>query len=282
MHPILDKQNEAYFIKLLKASSIVYSKAKRGEVTITTTMVLLSFIYPVIYLNELGENVKIFVFALSFLLSILVQLVKTQSNKLTQLGAVIKEEFDTSLFGLPWKRTISRPQLSEISHFAQLYTRNDITNWYSISVSKNLPDETAVALLQYSNTIWDIKLRQKYLFAIKGYLIFYTMILFGVFVYFEPKFEIIFFTLFSLLSFYTHFISIIKGHTTVIRRRTFISQIIDSGLKERTLLSKSFLRDIQDEIYQTRTEIIKVPNFFFRLFKSKLSIEIDKLVGEVF
>ena len=121
MNPILSKQNEPELIKLLKASTVAYTKAKKGEIKITYFLIFLAFAYPITYILIGDETVKIILFGCSFLLVILIEIFMNSFKGNTSLGAIFKEEFDTILFDLPWKSTLKKPDHSEVSKFSIQY-----------------------------------------------------------------------------------------------------------------------------------------------------------------
>jgi hypothetical protein len=91
----------------------------------------------------------------------------------------------------------------------------------------------------------------------------------------------IFFSAFSILSFYTHFLSLIRGHSSAIEKREFISKHLDEIIRSKQDISIERLRDIQDEIYSTRQESAKVPNFFFELYRKQMNEVAEDYINSV-
>ncbi len=67
----------------------------------------------------------------------------------------------------------------------------------------------------------------------------------------------------------------------MISKREAISRHLDEIIRRRRFVSLAELRDIQDEIYLTRREPAKVPDFFFRLRRKSLNAEIEDYIEEV-
>lgn len=281
MHPILSTQNNQKLIRLLEASTVAYTRAKRWEVIITYFLIFLAVAYPITYIYLKNDHVKYTLFGSSFLLTVIIQVFIDKFKGNTSRGAIYKEEFDVDLFHLPWKSTLKKPNPTEVEKLASVYTGNAIKDWYSPNLSATLPDHIAIAILQHSNTSWDIVLRKMYRQLLIYFLIIYSLLLMIVFIIKHVDPLTIFLTLFSVLSFYTHFISLIRAHTAVIKKRKAICDHLDGILKNKKEIKLSELRDIQDEIYMTRQESTKVPNFFFRWNQKKMNEAAEEYIREV-
>lgn len=281
MHSILSTQNDNEHIKLLRASTSAYADAKNGEIKITYLLIFLSVAYPVAYIFLKDETAKHILFGCSFGITVLVQIFSGTFKSNTSKGAIFKEEFDTSIFGLPWKSTLKKPDHREVSHYSNQYKGNEIKDWYSPNLIPTISNNTAVAVFQHSNTSWDIGLRKIYRKWLTNFLVFYSVILFVLLVINKVDALTIFLLLFSLLSFFTHFISLIRGHSSAIDKREAISNILDDIIQNKKYIGTSELRDIQDEIYNTRQEAAKVPNFFFRWYKRQQDADAEDYINSV-
>jgi hypothetical protein len=278
---ILSHQNEKENIKLLLASAVAYNKAKSSEIKINYFLLFLSVAYPICYLFIKNYNITLVLFGCSFLLTLLIQIFSSSYKGNTSRGAIFKEEFDVIIFNLPWKSTLKKPDRREVLHFAQQYKGTEIKDWYSPNLSELIDHNTAVAVLQHSNTSWDIELRSTYRKWLFNFLVFYSIVLSTVFIIKQTDALTIFLLLFSLLSFYTNFISQILGHSAAIEKRESISKHLDEIIRNKKQVETNELRDIQDEIYYTRQEAAKVPNFFFRWYKNQLNSEAEEYISEV-
>jgi len=271
VHKIVENQNNPELIKLLRASAVAYTKAKYWEIRISFSLIILSLAYPISYVLIIDESLKLALFGCSFFLTIIVQIITGKLKGNTSKGAIFKEEFDTILFILPWKSTLNRPDHSEVSKLSIEYKGKIIKDWYSCNLLPSIPHNTAVAILQHSNTSWDIELRKSFREWIIGILASYSILLFSFFVIMKVDGLTIFFISYSILSFYTHFITLIRGHSSAIGKREIISKYLDTIIRNKHTISIEKLRDIQDEIYFTRQETAKVPNFFFRLYQKRMN-----------
>lgn len=281
MNPILNNQNSPELVKLLQASTVAYTKAKSGEIKVTYFLLFLSLAYPITYLLIKSEEVKLALFGCSFGLTIFVQIFSGRFKGNTSKGAIFKEEFDTFVFNLPWKSTLKKPDRREVLHLSQQYKGNEIKDWYSPNLSGNIDHNISVAVLQHTNTSWDIELRKSFRRWLTNFVIAYSLILFLCFVLLKTDALTIFLLLFSLLSFFTHFISLYRGHTEAIEKREAISKHLDEIIRNKGIISTEELRDVQDEIYISRQQPAKVPNFFFRWYQKQLNEEAEEYIEEV-
>jgi SMODS-associating 4TM effector domain len=277
---ILSKQNDSESIDLLKASTVAYGKAKLGEISITYFVLVLSIAFPVAYFLIKSENVKLVLFGFSFLLACLIEILISVFKENTSKGALFKEEFDTKVFDLPWKSTLKKPDPLDVLTFSQQYRGAEIKDWYSVNVSDAIGHNTAVAILQHSNTSWDIELRKSFRRWIVVFLVAYLLVIITFFFILNIGWLTLFLLLYSLHPFFTHFVSLIRGHSEVIRKRAEISNQLDVIICTKKQIGVNELRDIQDEIYITRQEAAKVPDFFFRLYKKPLNAVAEGYIAD--
>lgn len=281
MKSILNNQNSPELINLLKASTVAYTNAKKGESKISCFLIFLAIAYPVSYIYLKDESIKLTLFGCSFLLTVLVQIFTDTFKGNTSKGAIFKEEFDTIVFTLPWKSTLKKLDRREVLHLSRKYNGKEIKDWYSTNLSPDIDHNIGVAVLQHSNTSWDIELRKSYRIWLIAFLIAYSMILFLCFVLLKTDSLTVFLLLSSLLSFFNHFINLIRGHTETIKKRESISKHLDKIIRNRKSVSTEELRDVQDEIYNTRQQAAKVPNFFFGWYQKQLNSEAEEYIIEV-
>jgi len=278
---IIKNQNNPELIKLLLASTVAYTKAKVWETKISYFLIILSVAYPVSFVLIKDESIKLSLFGCSLFLTIFIQIITSKLKGNTSKGAIFKEEFDTTLFDLPWKSTLIRPDHREVANLSLQYKGKEIKDWYSCNLLPSIPHNAAVAILQHSNTSWDIELRKSFRDCIIGFLTSYSILLFSFFVMIKVDGLSIFIIVFSIQSFYTHFISLIRGHSSVIEKREIISNHLDKIIRNKQNISIENLRDIQDEIYSTRLESVKVPNFFFRLYQKRMDAITEDYIESV-
>jgi hypothetical protein len=280
-HAILKNQNNPELIDRLKASTVAYTRAKKWETFFSYFYLLLAIAYPISYAVIKEESIKIALFGCSFFLTITIQILALSLSKNTSKGAIFKEEFDTILFKLPWKSTIQKAEKEEVTRMAFKYKGREIRDWYSTTLSEYISHNTAVGIIQYTNTLWDINLRKLYRRWIIYFLISYSILVSAFVLLMGSGGLAIFFIAFSVLSFYNHFFTLLRGHSSIIKKRECISAALNQKITAKKYFDKSELRDFQDEIYSTRQESAKVPNFFFRVYYNKLNKETEEYISRV-
>jgi len=281
MNEIIKKQNDEDALKLLKASIVAYAKAKYWEIRITYFLIFLAFAYPVYYVFVKDKDIQLILFGCSFLLTVLIQLFYNTFKGNTTKGAILKEIFDVYVLGIPKKTTTKNIDHGEVSKLSLEYKGEEPINWYSINLSEYIPNNFAIAIIQHSNSNWDLELRKSYRDWLKGFLIFYSITLFAFFVIMKVDGRTQFSIGFSILSFYTYFFTLIRGQSAVIEKRDSVSKKLDEIILKKINISPEEIRDIQDEIFVTRQEPAKIPEFFFRRFKKKMIAQSEDYIAAV-
>lgn len=280
-HKLLSRQNDDEHVLLLKASSAAYRNSKRGEIFITMFILFLSYAYPFTYIYLKDETAKMVLFGCSFLLNIAIQILTGVLKDNTSKGALFKEEFDVSLFSLKRKTTLKIPGRDDISKYAEKFRGSPPVNWYSVYLNEQIPDNIAIAAFQHTNTSWDINLRRKYKRYLITYMLAYSAGLACLLYFSCADFQTSFFTMFSVFMFYSHFITLVRGHASAISRRESVSSFLDRIIFKDRKADLQQLRDIQDEIYFTRQESAKVPDFFFKMNRKKMNQEAEEFINRV-
>lgn len=265
-HGLLKNQNSPESIELLKASSIAYSKAKSKEFVFTYTLCFLAIAYPIAYFFLKNETLKEILFGISFAITASSWVLADYFKGNTSKGALLKELFDTRIFQLHWKFFLNKPESFVIIELAKNYKGATIKNWYPDNILESINNRTATAICHRIGSYWDIILREKYRNTLQTIIIIYTIIVFIVWVALAIDGRTIFFLYFSTLSFYTHFITLIRGNNITINKRKAIICKLDKLIEEKTPFTYEDLRDIQDEILLLRQEPSKVHNFFYKKY----------------
>jgi len=279
LNNVIKKQNDEAALKLLKASMVAYGKAKYWEIRIVYFLIFLAFAYPVYYVFVKGDDIKLILFGCSFLLTVLIQLFYNTFKGNTSKGAILKEMFDVYVLEIPKKTTTKEVDHGEVSKLALEYKDEEPINWYSTNLSPNISNNISVAIIQHSNSNWDLELRKTYRDWLRGFLIFYSIALFAFFVIMKVDGRTQFSIGFSILSFYTYFFTLIRGQSSVIEKRESVSKKLDDIILKKKYISIEEIRDIQDEIFITRQESAKIPEFFFRRFKKKMMAQSENYIA---
>ena len=282
MHHLIEKQNDPSFIKLLRAASHAYTRAKLFEVVFLRLMFGIAMCVPVVYLYQNTVTAKLAFGLTAFLMTIFIQLISVFIKSNVSKGALIKEKFDTDLFGLTWKPTVAKPDQLEIEKLSLGYGGRKLVDWYPVNFNSDLPDSVVIAACQRINAEWDVWIRMSFCRFLYIVMTGFSLILLMAILYFNADGVSILPLLFSSLSFYLYFINQVRGHKAIIETRKNISAIIDKYItQERKEPSVELLRDIQDDILSTRKMTIIVPNFYYKFFHKKINEAINLYVEDV-
>ena len=280
MNDITSRQNNPNLIELLKAQRTAYSQCKSFQLFDLVSLVV-AIIFPVLILTFPSSQNMINAIGVLWTIAYLVTEIY-RKNKTTQ-GALIQEQFDTELYNLEWNEILCKEKVSldTIQELAVKYSKNDLMNWYSVEIKNSLPKEIAVILCQRINFSWEIIQRRKFvtfLSIITGlyYSIYiaigfkYNIGFFDLLVMLSPSISFLIYSVLNILSLKSH----IKSKNETLK---FIDKELDRYKVNRNLPTTGKLRQIQDVIFSERTVPEKVPDWFFRMYRSKNENFIDNL-----
>ena len=284
MNTINSRQNEKEFIDYLKAQRVAYSQCKYYQI-LDFISVLLAIIFPILgliktdWVNYLG--------AFGVLWTIIYLIAENFRKVKSEQGAKIQEQFDTELFQIPWNEVLCRNKINiDIQRdLAIKYVGNDLANWYSKEVGSDVPNEIAVLLCQRINFSWELNLRKKFV----CFLVSATVVYYGIFLLISILTN---FGLFDTLILMSPSISfLIYGVQNSLSLKSQIKSknqtlgLIDKKLEfysnNKTLPTIETLRQIQDVIYSERTMPEKIPDWFYKSFRSKNEIRTDELIKSI-
>ncbi|MEH7119840.1 S-4TM family putative pore-forming effector, partial [Neobacillus vireti] len=162
MNSIYEKQNLEKFIKLLAAQRYLYNKAKKIKANRTyfSLFLIIASLAASIWYNKWSPYLSILAGIWTFALL----LFKNYEKTIIVRAAKIQEEFDTTLFQLPWNNLLVGSKITrEIITDANLNFKGDrsrLQNWYA-NYNKD-SDIQNVILCQRANLSWDWRLREAY------------------------------------------------------------------------------------------------------------------------
>jgi len=282
MNDITTKQNNPNLIELLKAQRIAYSQCKKFQI-FDVVSVIIAILFPLLTLKFPNYQNAINAFGVLWTASYLLTEVY-RKNKTTQ-GAIIQEQFDTELFNLKWNEVLCKDKanIDTIENLASNYSKNDLQNWYSIKIDNSLPKEISILLCQRINFSWEISQRQKFVTFLSVIALLYYGIyivlgfknnvgFFDLLVMLSPSISFLIYSVLNVISLRSH----VKSKNETLK---FIDKELDNYKQSRNSLPTSeTLRQIQDVIFTERTVAEKVPDWFYRLNKSKNENFIDNLI----
>ncbi len=285
MNDITTRQNNPNLIELLKAQRVAYSQCKKFLI-FDVVSVIIAILFPLLTLKYPNYQNTINAFGVLWTASYLLTEVY-RKNKTTQ-GAIIQEQFDTELYNIKWNEVLCKDKanIDTIQDLASKYSKNDLQNWYSTKIDNTLPNEISILLCQRINFSWEISQRQKFVTFLSIIAILYYGIyvvigfrnnvgFFDLLVMLSPSISFLVYSVLNVISLRSH----VKSKNETLK---FIDRELENFQQSRTSLPTSeTLRQIQDVIFTERTVPEKVPDWFYRLNKSKNENFIDNLIIKI-
>jgi len=284
MNKITQRQNEPKFIEYLKAQRVAYSQCKTYQV-FDLISILMAIVLPIIGMYK--SDIVNYLGAFGVLWTIIYLVTENYRKKKTEQGAKIQEQFDTELFEVPWNEILCKSKVNTDTciDLAKEYDGNDLSNWYSLEVDSSLPKSIAVILCQRINFSWELKLRKWYVTFLIILLVAYYGIFVGFFVAKNIGFYDILLLIAPSLSFLIYGVQnslSLKNH--IKSKNETLSQIdgiLNNYSENQEMPTDSTLRQIQDIIYTERTVPEKVPDWFYKLSKSKNENRTDNIIKSI-
>lgn len=207
---------------------------------------------------------------LSIAMLVLSLAISSQGKTKKTLAATIQQEFDIDVFQMPWDDKLfgKRKDLnSEIAKYSKKILNDDgkknkLYNWYRIEVD-SFPINKAILACQKENFGWDAGLRKRY--RIFTFVLFVVIIVVTVGICLFKgssvqdlllRFEIIFPALWW-------FRNVISGLNDDLKRMESLENAVYST-EDKQMIDLQF---IQKEIFENRRSAIKIPNWFYNLFR---------------
>lgn len=292
MNPIDSLQNKEESISKLSAMREAYSGSKSillvNLYLSVVAATLLSFVTLALNSQEITSlvglqkrDISTWASSYGILIALLdVFLMSRIIKSKRELGAIIQEDFDTSVFQIPWNHILvgERPSPERIYELKQKYLKRDnpetLSNWYPVDDQNLAGDPVSIIICQRTNLEWDSSLRRaaQLLSSLGLALSFISLVAVGiwldvslsqfVFSIFVPAFPLF---LYGIKLFTEHSQSIsrttqVKGHAENIIQDIQTSNI-DAETAARTV------RQLQDAIYTHRSTSRPISDRLHKFFK---------------
>jgi hypothetical protein len=279
MNDILHSQNKPENLKYLKASSVLYTKAKRAfgiqvfvSVIITVTFSFLKLIPAeklIFNLNAcIGIGSVIIAFADILFFNFYVSGFRTS-------GAKAQEMFDCNIYELNWNEinTGSKPENYVINGSASEYAldpKAPITNWYDIDLN-GLSRERAILLCQETNLFYDGKLREHFKRANILLCVFIIALSLIIAVITDIKVNSYITTvLLPILPMLILTMKIKSENKKSLTNSTDLKKIVLQLKAKSQDPTIQELRGIQDKIFCNRKDSSLVPNWYYKWRRNRL------------
>ncbi|MEF9411283.1 S-4TM family putative pore-forming effector [Rhodococcus sp. IITD102] len=273
---INDRQNDVEHIRLLQAADVEHAKAQRvesarwGVALILSVAGLAAVLFP-----DLRVAAAIIGVVFAVLTEIVWPLVTKNSNN---RAVLIQEQFDTSLFQIPWNPDLGRPvPLVDVADAAARYGKGDKRNWY-LDV-RGIPSPIAETLCQRENLIWDADQREAWAWRLVAGLSAWLAV--GLTVSLAAQWYV-----WQLLAWYIAptlpaaalALRSLVQQRSVARTKIELRERIDDALQgltphtaspERLNELAEELRTRQDKIFRSRLDSARVPERFYNRLRSR-------------
>jgi hypothetical protein len=207
-----------------------------------------------------------------FLLCLSIVGAATEKNKVNN-AAAIQEEFDTSIFQLPWNQSkTQRISPSEVARASLRHKGNGLSDWYADT--EEAPRPLDVLMCQRSNLGWGISMHRSWaivamstalavliIAAIPCLLmnLSFSAALFGVY---TPLIAV---TKELLEIWRSNLESAIRKEVAEGRAIHMLTDSLDTG----EMPSESDCRELQDEILESRQSNAMIPDWYYRMRRGK-------------
>ena len=270
---ICKRQNEAKCIMMLAAQRELYNSAARLDLV----GFVLSVILPVTFsfLPGFGASwdwIRYLSYGLSVLMLFASNAISRACKSKKSLAASIQNEFDIYVYQMPWSKNLFGPRKNlnaEIAEYSQKILNNekqkgDLVNWFTSPVD-DMPLEKGILSCQRENINWDSRLRKRYRIYATILCVFLTVSMYAMGIVNNETFQICITRIVFVLPMARWIITLWNSVSDDIVRlqdlKASFNSIEDLNMEE--------LQANQKRITDHRKSCVKIPNWFYWLFKDK-------------
>jgi hypothetical protein len=272
MKSILDAQLEEDNLKRLAAQRVLYDRAKFIRTIKLLGMICFSVAGPLLTYKFSSSAFKSALTLGSSLFSLVVFIaLRNMEASCLALAASIQEQFDTSVFSLPWNKSLgSEPQPEKVAYYSRkVRKRESLENWYPVKLG-TVEHWKAVTICQRINLAWDASLQRpialSYLWL--GILLIIADGVAAVALSMTAKDAIVAIVLPSVTPLLAFLDEGLKHYGTTIQKESML-QSLTSDLKdtEPGKFTEAKCRQNQDLIWRTRTSQPPTPGFIYWFYR---------------
>jgi SMODS-associating 4TM effector domain len=269
---IARRQNEPRFLTRLAASSQFYSEAKIARRIRIITSIVIAVVGPIVAVTLASARpILIAVSGVVIAVSLVARLL--EANRMEK-GAAVQEEFDTELYGLRWNATlVDRPTPEAVRAAADRFrgSRARHANWYPDTGSLPFPFDTL--LCQRSNLVWDY--RQRIIYAWIVGMATVALVVFHLGFSLAVHLDLPGYLLGVFLpgvAAYGQGIDVVFEQLRVVAAKRRVERVLmnylNDCLDDPRSLSEPRVREIQDQLYLSRTRPGNVPQWLYDRLRS--------------
>ena len=275
MNNLHEKQNNHDLLSLLKLQRYNYNQVSK----ISTLNFILSVLVPIgisiIGLFNLSSTTVSYINYIGALCTGIYLWLSFKLKTMKENAAKIQYVFDVQLFGFKQNYLICNNSLTELlalSKGEKVQKLKGLENWYSIK--NNLHINDAIFSCQQQNIRWDKKLRKYFLSFIIILGLFSTFTITTIAILNNVEFNILWSYTFLLMPIVSYFISFIFSCVDDIKQQNELNESFNFYKTQKTISIKD-LSSLEEKIFQYRKGLIKIPNWFFNIFRKFMQKEAD-------
>ncbi|MGE3271322.1 MAG: S-4TM family putative pore-forming effector [Chloroflexota bacterium] len=281
---IAARQNLSANIDLLAAQRQLYSEAKqlrRVRAWSVAAMAVIGVAVPFVA-SDLVKGAGV----VGFIVTVVQWIIGIIEKRRTKMAATVQEQFDTSVFPLPWNSVLgNRVDPEDLVAAARRFTgdRNDLMNWYRIPTETPRPLD--ILLCQRSNLRWDAALRRTYALAVVAGLVGLYAVIVAVALWADlsrVEFASTIVSTAGVLLFgadtvWTHY----QHSAAQLDLKRKVEAACERARGRKRSLTVADVRAIQTEIYRQRVTALTVPDYFYWKRREQFELEMREAVDRL-
>lgn len=195
----------------------------------------------------------------------------SQGKAKKTLAASIQQEFDIDVFQMPWDNKLfgKRKNLnSEIAKYSKKILNDDrkknkLYNWYRTEVD-SFPLNKAILVCQKENFSWDAGLRKRYRIFALVFVAGIIIVSVGISLLKGDSAQDLLLRFVIILPALRWFVNVISGLNDDLKRMESLENVLYS-VEDKQMIDLQF---IQKEIFENRKSAIKIPDWFYNIFRA--------------
>lgn len=275
MNNIAVKQNEEAMLSLLKLQRFKYNNISKISTLNFILSVMLPIILSIIGLFDLQENVVLYINLIGAVCIFICLFLDTRIKELKNNAAQVQYIFDINLFGWKQNSLISNLSLTELISIAQkdkIKSLTGLENWYSID--KTLSVNNAIFSCQQQNIRWDKKLRKRYMNLINIGCAVFVLLIVSFAILSDISFNVLWSYIFLIMPIFTYCIIFAITTKSNLKDQDELINTFNQYKDKKTISNKDLI-SLEEKIFYYRKDLVKIPNWFFNLYRNEMQEEAD-------
>lgn len=275
MNNFNDKQNTPELLSLLKLQRHKYNIVSYVSTLNFSLSVVLPIILSIIGLFKIPDNCISYINYIGAVCTIICLWLSSTLKTMKENAAKVQYVFDVQLFGFKQNEFICNSTMNDLltlSNKEKIQKLKGLENWYSIK--NNLKTNDAIFSCQQQNIRWDKKLRRIFLYFVLSISFVSLFVITSIAILKNLEFNILWSYIFLLMPIIAYSISFIFSSIDNIKNQNELVGIFNSYKNKKNLSIKE-LSSLEEKIFHYRKGLVKIPNWFFCIFRKSMQKEAD-------